>query len=197
MMTKKIIIICLITYSLFAVSFNASAIKKSKYDQAVKTTENKSVFHYCLLYIPNRVVDFWDMFSFNVNIGKNFTMEMQATRIAQFGVSNGKSSFFTKGYSRQFGCGRKISYRFACSYAEKDVTTVDETSGSVRDYDIYFPDFLTVNPRLKAFVDKDVDFWKVGGNFSIFIGGGFGIHPIEVADFFTGLVGVDISEDDF
>ena len=204
-MTKKIMLISLLACFVFIL--NVKAVDKPdvvefsegsgvKQEPSI-AKKPKSFFRYCLLYIYNRIDDGMDMFSFNVNIGDNFTWEMQATRYAQFGVSYGEQSFYTKGYSRQYGTGHKSIKRFGFVYGEKDVTIVTKTSEHVRDYMIYFPDFLTANRTLDAFEDQDVDFWKIGGNLGWFIGGGFGMHPIEVADFFTGFIFIDISNDDF
>lgn len=203
-MIKRIMITALIACFVFALNFNAGATSRAGYKTVVDQKRPatfmervKKLSRTCLLYIPNRIVDAADIFSFNVYVGNSFVMEMQATRFAQIGGSTGQSYFFTKGYKRQFGFGRKKCERAGLAYGEKDETVVYETTGSVKEYSIYFPNFLTANDRLDAFQNDDVDFWKLGGNMGWFFGGGFAMHPIEVADFFTGLVGIDISEDDF
>ena len=203
-MIKKIMIIALLTCFIFTLNIEVNATCQIGHKTVVEDyhpdsfmASIKKIGRFCLLYIPNRIVDSIDMFSFNMYVGNSFVMEMQATRFAQMGGSTGESYFFTKGYSRQFGFGRKQCERAGLVYAEKDETLVDRSVGSVKEYSIYFPDFLTANYRLNAFQDDDVDFWKLGGNMGWFFGGGFAIHPVEVADFFTGLVGIDISEDDF
>ena len=201
-------ITALIICSVFAVNFNISAsdtvtwktskagsLKPERPGNSSMTM--KKIALYILLYIPNRIVDATDMFSFNVNAGDGFWLEMQATRFAQMGGSNSKSYFMTKGYSRQFGCGHKDTKRFSLGFLENDLTVVSETTGNVEDYVIYFPYLAVANRHLYPFRDGDVDFWKIGGNMGWFIGGGFGFHPIEVADFFTGIIGIDISRDDF
>lgn len=196
-MNKKILIIALIVASVFAVNFNSRAADATVGKTGDSFVKLKKIGRYILLYIPNRFVDATDMFSFNMNVGNSFAWEMQATRYAQLGGSDGVNYFMTKGYSRQIGFGRKKIKRFGLVYGEYDLTYVDDVVGSVREYEIYFPDFLTANYRLEPFHNGDVDFWKFGGNLGWFIGGGFAMHPVEVADFFTGIIGIDISHDDF
>jgi hypothetical protein len=204
-MTKKLMIIVLIVYFVFVADFNVSAThttaletddlgskRPNSFIAAVKKTGR-----YLLLYIPNRIVDATDIITFNMNVGDGFWAEMQMTRFAQMGGSYSEGYFMTKAYSRQFGFGHKDTKRFGLVYLENDVTLVNETSGSVNEYMIFFPHFAVADHNLAPFQDEDVDFWKAGGNIGWFIGVGFGIHPIEIADFITGIIGLDISEDDF
>lgn len=202
-------IIVLIICSVFAANFNVGAAHAATHTTARETDDldskrpnsfiatMKKTGLYLLLYIPNRIVDATDIITFNVNAGDGFWAEMQATRFAQMGGSYSEGYFIAKAYSRQFGFGHKDTKRFGFFYWEHDITIVDETIGSVNEYTIYFPHFAIADHNLAAFMDEDVDFWKVGGNIGWFIGVGFGIHPIEVADFITGIIGIDISKDDF
>ena len=220
-MLKKIFLIVLIICSVLAVNFNVNAanasmsytmaekIKRARKTKKVKTKHErstaeyaKSFFRYYLLYIPNRLVDVFDIFSLDFKIGDGFWAEMQTTRYAQIGGSNAKGYFMTKGYNRQYGFGHKEIHRFGLAFWEHDLTIVDDTIGSVKEYRLYFPNYLSffdnvANRNLDAFASGDVDFWKIGGNLGWYIGFGFGMHPIEVADLITGIFFVDISEDDF
>ena len=45
-------------------------------------------------------------------------------------------------------------------------------------------------------VSKCEDIWAVGVKIAVFFGVKFQIHPVEIADFFTGLVGIDLENDD-
>jgi hypothetical protein len=207
-MNKKILIIAFIVCSIFAVNYNVSAAegesrrlrKAGGFDRDRPnnfTTSMKNLGRYLLLYIPNRCVDALDIISIDLTIGGAFGAEVQATRYFQIGGSYGESYFVGMGYSRQFGAGHKVTNHAGFFFMEKDVTFVDETTGTVKEYVIDFPEFLTADRDLDAFRDKDVDFWKVGGNIGWIIGIDFGIHPLEVADFVTGIFWFDPSEDDF
>lgn len=211
MMAKKIIIIILIICSVFALNFDAGAVdskawkiyqenklRKKRIKKAEKTAWSTwKVFRTILLYVPNRIVDATDIFTFDFSIGDFFECQMQATRYAQYGGATGESFFITKAYRRQYGTGFKDTHRFGFGFMEKEVTIVDETTGNVKEYIINFPHFLVANRRLDAFYYDDVDFWKVGINMGWFIGFGFGFDSVEFADFFTGIVMIDISKDDF
>ena len=209
-MTKNIMLISL--FACFVFALNVNAVDKPdviEFSEGVGVKQEPSIaekpkgfFRSCLLYISNRIDDGMDMFSFNVNAGDFFEFQMQATRYIQFGGAVGESFFTTKAYSRQYGFGDRDIHRFGFGFWEQDVTIVNKTSEHMRDYMIYFPNYLSfvdnvANRNLYAFTCGDVDFWKVGIDMGWFIGGGFGIHPIEVADFFTGFIFIDISNDDF
>jgi hypothetical protein len=203
-MNKKILIASLIICCVFAANLNLYAgkeealpVRKDCDSSGGFVASMKKISIYILLYIPNRIVDATDMFAFDMNITDGFAWEMQMTRYCQFGGSNREGYFMCKDYSRQYGFCHKNTKRFGWSFGEDDVTIVTDAVGSVREYTIYAPNFLMANRRLEPFCDGDVDFWKIGNNIGWFIGFGFGIHPVEVADFFTGFVGVDISKDDF
>ena len=157
----------------------------------------KKLGRYLLLYIPNRLVDATDMFTLELSIGGGFAAEMQATRYFQLGGSYGESWFVAKDYARQYGCAHKNTNHYGFLFMEKDVTFVDEISGTMREYVIDFPQFSVSDYHLDAFKDDDVDFWKIGGRIGWIIGGGFGIHPVEIADFITGFFWLDLMNDDF
>ena len=210
-MAKKIIITVLIACSVFAVNFNAGAAdatdvetshirKAGGFDRSRPnnfTLAMKKLGRYLLFYIPNRLVDATDIITLDMSIGGDFAMEFQVTRYFQIGGSYGENYFMAKAYSRQFGCGHKNVNHFGFGFMEKNVTFVDETTGSMKEYVIDFPEFLTADYHLDAFRDKDVDFWSVGGRVGWVLGIGFGIHPLEIADFITGICWFDLSDDDF
>jgi len=207
-MIKKLMITALIACSVFAVNFNASAAdegarhlrKAGGFDRTRPnnfTKSMKNLGRHLLLYIPNRLIDVTDIFSISLSIGGDFAAEAQATRYAQIGGSYGENYFMGKFYSRQFGCGHEKTKHVGFIFMEKDVTFVDETSGSVKEYVIDFPDFATSDPLLDAFRDKDVDFWELGVNFGWMVGMKFAIHPLEIADFIAGIGFFDMSNDDF
>jgi hypothetical protein len=161
------------------------------------TETMKNLGRYLLLYIPNRVIDATDIVTMDFSMGSAFSVEMQATRYFQLGGSYGENYFLKKGYARQYGGGHKSTKRFGFFFMEKDVTFVDETSGTVNEYVIDFPQFSAADYHLDAFHDDDVDFWKIGGRVGWFLGIGVGVHPVEIADFITGIFFLDLMEDDF
>ena len=206
-MTKKIMIIALIACSIFAVNYNVNAA--AKYTRRTRkaggfdrtrpnnfTQSMKNLGRYLLLYVPNRLADAADMITMDISIGGDVAAEVQATRYLQLGGSYGESYFMTKAYSRQFGFGHKDTNHVGFLFVEKDITFVNETTGSVKEYVIDFPQCATADRSLDAYRDKDVDFWKIGGRFGWVIGVGFGIHPVEIADFITGICWFDMSNDD-
>lgn len=209
-MPKKIITALFIFCSIFMLNFAASAVDskawkvyeenkiKEKRIKEVKETAWSTwrVIRGILLYVPNRVLDATDIITFNVSAGDFFEWQMQATRYVQFGGFTGQNYAIGGAYNRQYGTWHKNSERFGFAFWEKEVTVVDDTSGSVNEYLINFPHFLVANRRLEAFTYSDVDFWEVGFNIGWFIGFGFAMHPSEFGDFFAGIVLCDPSGDD-
>ncbi|MDD5728032.1 MAG: hypothetical protein PHV59_05650 [Victivallales bacterium] len=173
---------------------NAGGFDRSRPNQF--TASMKKLGRYLLMYIPNRLADATDIITLEANIGGGFSAELQLTRFFQFGGSYGESYFLAKAYARQYGGGHREINRFGFIFMEKDITFVNETFGSANEYVIDFPQFSTANYHLDAFNDNDVDFWKIGGNLGWIIGLGFGIHPVEIADFITGFFWIDLMGDD-
>ena len=216
-MKKRFLICALIACAVFSVNLNTVAAEADKaageVDIAGKhvrkaggfdrtrpnnfTETMKGIGRYLLYYIPNRLADASDMFTMELSIGGAFAAEMQATRYCQLGGSYGESWFVAKAYDRQFGVGHKDTNHFGLICFEKDITFVDETSEGMREYVIDFPQFAVADYHLDAFADEDVDFWKIGGRIGWIIGAGFGIHPVEIADFITGFFWLDFKNDDF
>ncbi len=156
----------------------------------------KRVGRYALLYIPNRLIDASDIITLNAGFGGAFASEIQVTRYFQFGGSHGATYFLGKDYFRQFGGGYHNSTRFGMFCFETDVTFVDETFGTTREYVIDYPQFSVAEHRLDAFRDNDVDFWAIGGNFGWLINIGVGIHPVEIFDFVVNIFCYDVLGDD-
>ncbi len=210
-MPKKIMTALFIIYSVLVLNFDAAAVdskawkayeKNKLKEKRIEKAEEAAwstwrVFRGILLYIPNRIVDATDIMTFNVNAGDFFEWQMQITRYIQIGGFTGENYSVGGAYRRQYGTWHKNSERFGFGFWEKEVTVVDDTTGSVNEYMIYFPHLLVANHRLYAFNYSDVDFWEASFNFGWFIGFGFAMHPLEFADFFTGIVFVDLSDDDF
>ena len=173
-MSKKIIIVFFVFCSVFILNFDIVAVdskawkvyeknklKEKRIKEAKETAWSTwRVIRGILLYIPNRIVDATDIMTFNVSIGDFFEWQMQATRYVQFGGFTGENYAIGGGYRRQYGTWHKNSERLGFGFWEKEVTVVDDTTGSVNEYLINFPHFLVANRRLDAFNYNDVDFWR-------------------------------------
>lgn len=209
-MKKKLLLLALTAGSLFLGTSGLNAADETAVQPTTRkaggfdrtrpnnfTETMKQIGRYLLLYIPNRVVDATDIVTLDFSLGGAFAVEMQATRYFQIGGSYGETYFLTKGYARQYGGGHKQTKHVGFFFMEKDVTFVDETSGTVNEYVIDFPQFSAADYHLDAFRDEDVDFWKIGGQVGWFLGIGVGIHPVEIADLITGFFWLDLMGDDF
>lgn len=156
----------------------------------------KDIGRYALLYIPNRLIDATDIVTINVGFGGAFAGEFQATRYFQLGGSHGSTYFMGKDYRRQYGGGYRNTTRFGMFFWETDVTFVDETFGTTREYVIDYPKFSSAEYRLDAFRDDDVDFWALGGKFGWLFNIGVYVHPVEIFDFVVNIFCYDVLGDD-
>ena len=58
-----------------------------------------------VLYVPNRVVDMFDLFSVNIGFGPKAQLELMCTRFIGGGFSVGTSAMLYKDCNRQYGWG--------------------------------------------------------------------------------------------
>jgi hypothetical protein len=202
---KKFTAMSVLFFSIICVSLSAAENKAAQKSSAGgfdpgrpnKMADTlKAIGRYALLYIPNRLIDVTDIFTIEAGFGGVVAGEFYATRYMQFGGSHGVSYFLTKGYSRQYGGGYRDDSRFGLFCWATEVSFVEDTFGTVREYVIDSPQFSIADYRLDAYRDDDVDFWAIGGRFGWLFDIGVGIHPVEIADMITGFFFFDLKGDD-
>ncbi len=149
-----------------------------------------------LLYIPNRVMDTLDMFSLSIGAGLEARAEIRATRFLDYGAGIGPSARLIKEYNRQYGFGLENGYNMNfTNLIDESRTRVDSTR-SVIDYaesysGLVWPGMNIYEPQTGA-----RDYWEIGGDLALGLGIHVGFHPVEFADFITGLVCYDLKDDD-
>ncbi|MCP3968620.1 MAG: hypothetical protein GY750_20085 [Lentisphaerae bacterium] len=206
-MLKKLALIAALVFSVFALNVSADdAAAKAVVNSAPggfdKTRPHKltetmhTIAKTVVFYLPNRLMDAADIISMEGGFGGVFALEMQATRYLQVGGAHGSSYFLAKSFDRQYGGGYRDTSRFGFICWDRDVTYVSETFGSVREYIIDSPQFCVADYRLDAFRDNEVDFWAVGVHLGWLFELGVAVHPVEIADFITGIFCVDLRGDD-
>lgn len=151
-----------------------------------------------MLYIPNRIVDFMDMFSVELGFGPTARAEVRVTRAFAFGAGWSATADAIKACNRQYGFGLKDGWdaNFICISAENTEMTdrtryVDKVLYSFEGVPSYRDSIYNVDTGSR-------DYWEIG----VQAGAGIveldaGVHPVEVADFITGLFFYDFKGDDF
>lgn len=128
-----------------------------------------------LLYIPNRVLDVLDIFRLRVRVGPGFAAGVRATEVAQVYVGT-YASVFAGLPGPRLRQTPKLPFGLE-SHNGASVSVVDATAGGG--------------------IGPDYSPSEFGGGVHLgIIGFEFGVDPVELADFVTGLVTVDIREDD-
>jgi len=159
--------------------------------------EGKSILHRLAMWLPNRLVDIDDIFSSSIGVGAESGMQVRLTRYCQYGGSYGSKYYFTKGYSRQYGGAYMNGYNIQDTCWIYENRYVEDCMGTVRPY-IIKQDKFTVPTYSQEVYREDIrDLWEigVGGGWLIYVD--FYVHPVEIADFVTGIFLVDIRGDDF
>lgn len=211
-MDKKLLVLLAVVF--FGVGFavcadDEAAAKEVKADKPasvapaaeVKKGESKtdySTLKTVLLYIPNRVLDVLDIVTIDIGAGPEFGVDAKATHWMQVGGMYGDKYFLGKDYARQLGGGYASgwNYGFLCFASEHRY--VDEEFGTTREFLIRKKPLSFAMPKEDFTYTGDIrDFWEIGANAGWLITVGVAIHPIEIADFFAGLVLIDLKGDDY
>jgi hypothetical protein len=149
-----------------------------------------------LLYLPDRVLDLCDIVSFDVNFGGGVYANLHMTRAVQAGGGFrsvggiGWHDDRSLGAESQKEAGLNAVAFGTQAYSATRVGTsgIQETSegmaGFHRPSDLLYQEYR--------------DYWAVGAAVTVaFVGVDIDLHPIQVVDFLTGIVGIDIANDDF
>lgn len=163
--------------------------------QNIEVEKKETLLHTILFYIPNRLIDLTDIVTFEGGVGPEASLELTMTKWFQFGGSYGDRYFAEKGYNRQYGGGYSSGYNasFACLNNEQQM--VDYTFGSVKPY-VNLDDSkrITACPCKKPYVNGLVDFWRIGIKAGWIVDVGVSIHPVAIANFFTGFFFVRLTD---
>ena len=179
---KKTILAPLVIVVLLTAAFNFNA----KADIADKL----------LLYIPNRIIDFMDMFSLNLGFGPKIKAEFRVTRAFSFGSGIGVSALMVKDYNRQYGFALENGWDgyFTCVFAED--TERKPTTRLVKEFWYHEAGFPNPNSEIYNIYTGARDYWELGVDAAFLVDVHFALHPIDIADFLSGWFFVDLKGDD-
>jgi hypothetical protein len=178
-MLKKICFIPLIVFALFVNFAKAqqSYSSRSDYVEAspkpgwrgvpVKPSED-SDFEDVLLWVPNRIVDFIDIFKFDIGAGPIVGAEVRATKFLMAGAR------FQSPMGLRVGA---LGRRFPVMFERKS------------EYGL--------TPFYKYSHQREICNYEFGAGLDLILGVYAGLCFDELADFFTGFANTDLLEDDF
>jgi hypothetical protein len=163
--------------------------------------EDPSIGHRLAMWLPNRLVDLDDIVSLGLGFGPKAGIEPIVTRFQPFFGSYGDQYFIVKGYDRQWGGG----YESGWSWSTLENRRVEDTFGSVRPY-IHNHGSLAENMDLarpfpqfdwEIYKERKRDLWAIGVDAGWLLSANAYLHPVEIADFLTGIFLYDLRGDDF
>jgi hypothetical protein len=149
-----------------------------------------------LLYLPDRILDLFDIVSIDLHVGPGLYLDYHATRALQAGIGFRGTGGLGWHDHRSLGvlgqaesgivAGPLGAQAFAGSIAGTSGvrTTADSMAGLHQPTDRIYQELR--------------DYWAIGVSSTIIIlGSSWDVHPLELADFFLGWAGIDILNDDF
>jgi hypothetical protein len=160
-----------------------------------KATE-RSTTAKVLLYLPDRILDLFDILSFDYHFGPGAYVDFHMTRAAQGGIGfRGTGGLGWHDHRSLGGLGQAESgivlvalgaqaYAGSLAGTSGIRATADSMAGLHQPSDRIYQEFR--------------DYWAIGFSYTaIFFGVSWDLHPVELADFFLGWARVDILNDDF
>ncbi len=148
------------------------------------------------LWPVNIVVNALDTFTVNVGFGPWLEAKLQATQAVAVGSGVGYNWKMYKAYNRQYGFGTEQGWYWQfVSIGEEDMSTF-QTTRLVNQYIERRSGFPMPTLRIYDLREGSRDYWAIGGSLGGLITGDVYIHPVEIADFVTGIFFYDLKGDD-
>ena len=172
----------------------------------INTTRADDIIDSILLWLPNRVLDFCDIFSWGIGVGGG-KADIRITRAIEFGAGDGFAVMLHRDdFNRQFGIsleqGHNLNFLyFGCEeYRVDEVcplhfwdfpvdTDHDYKTKKTASYD-YFG-WTSPDERVYNWKTGKRDWWEIGAEIHAGIAARFAIHPVEIADFIAGIFFID------
>ena len=164
---------------------------------AARAAETSETVEKLVLYIPNRIVDMFDLFTLNIGIGPKAQLELMCTKMVAGGFSVGTSAMLFKDCNRQYGWGIQNGWHWQLpGVVHEDMERV-RTSRLVKGYWESFIGLPTPEQEIYKYHDGARDYWQIGGGGGLLVTADVYVHPIEWVDFALGFLFLDIKDDDF
>ena len=150
-----------------------------------------------LLYIPNRICDLLDIFSFNIGIGPTIRAELMATEFVKVGGGVDFGSLrLCKDWNRQYGVGLQKGWYWSLICAGEENQKRWNTWGFTEDFHERRAGVPTPDMQIFDYYLGQKDFWRIGGALGFIVEGEVYINPLEWVDLATGFLLIDMRQDD-
>lgn len=164
-------------------------------DSSVSSGEESDSFgKKLLMYIPNRLLDLLDIVSIELKSGAVIGAEARVTRAFGIGGEVGSYGSALKGYNRQYGFAVTEGAEGQFFFGSAMDLARPLVWGDVERYWVQGTNFPL--PSNRIYQEKARDYWALELGASCLLGVKVSIHPVAIADFLTGLILIDIEDDD-
>ena len=147
-------------------------------------------------YVPNLIMDCLDMTSLDLKSGLYSGLGFRLTRIFGIGAEGGVNVGLYKDINRQYGFAYNNGYQLQAGFLTMEDTSVFDPAGTVKPYWVHGDNFPSWNSELYAIDSGARDYWAIEVYAYLLAGAKVGVHPIEIADFITGIFFYDLKGDD-
>lgn len=154
-----------------------------------------------LWYIPNRICDLVDCISLEIGAGPNARVDVYLTHA--FALGGGFGDSYLLGWDRRFFGGEKRLGLFMNEFgSDGHFFFLEHQVYSHRNWFGNFPSFEEDRNGIiefgsKPFSAKYVDFWEIGVDVGLLVNVKVMVHPVSICDFITGLICIDLENDDY
>ena len=162
----------------------------------IETEKSTTFTDKLIMYFPNRLVDLADTFSVDLGVGTVIGVNANVTRAFGIDAKYGPSGKMIKDYNRQYGFALDQGYwaQFMCF--GKESMQREYSVGSVNDYWLIYTGMPYPSEDIFNIKTGKVDYWEISVGAACFADVRFAVHPIDIADFVTGLFFYDLKGDD-
>jgi len=150
-----------------------------------------------LLYLPNRLVDLVDMFSIELGFGPAIRGHVRFSRACDIGAGVGATAKAVKGYNRQYGAALEKGWDASFLMISAENKEREKTSRGVQKFYYYATGTPLPTEKIYDFYEGARDYFTIGADGAALVEVNFEAHLVEIADFITGWLFIDLKSDDF
>lgn len=180
-------------------SNNFTETAAGAYDSSMSGPWKSNMKHFgwgLLMYIPNRILDVFDLVSIRLGVGGVAGAGLKVTDYFQLSGQYGDYGFIHNGFARQYGGGSKSGFSYGLLCWSRDSYSITDTFGNQQTFELHDPAMALTDFRDDKYKAKYLDPWSIGVNFSWLIDIGIYFHPVAIPDLLLGLLMIDIDNDD-
>ena len=174
------------------IGYEAKKAKEAK----EKQERRWKIYSEICCYLPNRIMDALDMVSIDLKGGVYAGVGFQITRAFGLGGQIGHNAGLYKDINRQYGIAFENGYQAQLGFVTMEDVCIFNPIGNVQTYWQHGNNFPDENNKIYNRFTGARDYWAVEVYAFCLAGAKVSIHPIEIADFFAGLICIDSLKND-